>query len=321
VKSIGLDPGSYRIVAAVSEAVFKMDNVSYSSQLNASVTLPYRKATEIALQGKSVPHTIDGSTIRVYGNESIGFANVVKQNVFRPMAQGVLDPDELEHVKVFRELAACLAGKAEPPQRVCFTIPAAPLRGDADYARHEMTIRNMLSALGFTATSIDKGLAVVYAEMASTNYTGIGINIGGALSNVCLAYLAKPLISFSIAKAGDFVDARTAAVTGESLDYIRMMKSQVESQVHSALRTSCDEVIAAVLDGLRDALANQPDLPLMRAIPLVLSGGTTLMKGFPERFENALRKRDLPVKVSKVRRAENPLTASAKGALAAALSN
>jgi tRNA A37 threonylcarbamoyltransferase TsaD len=54
-------------------------------------------------------------------------------------------------------------------------------------------------------------------------------------------------------------------------------------------------------------------------LPIVLAGGTAKPNGFRERFEKALRQRTLPFKVADVRLASDPLTATARGALVAAL--
>ena len=69
----------------------------------------------------------------------------------------------------------------------------------------------MLDELGYEATSINEGLAVVYGELEDSNYTGIGISCGGGLCNVCLAYLSVPVLSFSIPKAGDYIDYQRRA--------------------------------------------------------------------------------------------------------------
>jgi hypothetical protein len=51
----------------------------------------------------------------------------------------------------------------------------------------------------------------------------------------------------------------------------------------------------------------------------VIAGGTAKPRGFKEMFEKALNSRTLPVAVSGVRMASDPLTATARGALIAAL--
>jgi hypothetical protein len=52
---------------------------------------------------------------------------------------------------------------------------------------------------------------------------------------------------------------------------------------------------------------------------VVLSGGSVLPKGFKARFEEALKQASLPLDISKVRLAKDPLNATANGALIAAM--
>ena len=56
-----------------------------------------------------------------------------------------------------------------------------------------------------------------------------------------------------------------------------------------------------------------------RPLPIVLSGGTAKPRGFRELFEKTLRTRPLPIEVSEIRMARDPLTATARGALIAAM--
>lgn len=321
---IGLDVGTSRIVAARQSE----DEIRYATQLNAFVAIPYSKLTENALRMESVPHSIEGSEILVHGNESERFADLLKRDVRRTMARGVLNPDEPDNVKLIREITSILTGRIDKGQKLTFTVPAAPLGAEDSLTYHEATIRRVLSDMGFDATSINEGLAVVYAELESTNYTGIGISCGGGLCNVCLSYLAVPVLSFSIPKAGDFIDASAAAVTGERPNRIRLLKEQsffmnghFENKLQEVLSVYYDDMIDALVGSLRNAFERARNLPkLIRPIPLVLSGGTAAPRGFKERFESKLRVSDFPVALSEVRMAANPLTTTAKGALVAALS-
>jgi len=54
-------------------------------------------------------------------------------------------------------------------------------------------------------------------------------------------------------------------------------------------------------------------------VPVVLCGGTAMPKGFAERFTAYLRADDFPVRISEVRMSSDPLNATARGALMAAL--
>ena len=59
---------------------------------------------------------------------------------------------------------------------------------------------------------------------------------------------------------------------------------------------------------------------IAKPVPIILSGGTVLPKGFKELFEQGLQKVDLPVAISDIRIAEDPLNTTAKGAMVMALS-
>ena len=54
-------------------------------------------------------------------------------------------------------------------------------------------------------------------------------------------------------------------------------------------------------------------------MPVVLSGGTAMPKGFLERFEASLCAADFPIRIAEVRISDDPLHSTARGALMAAL--
>jgi hypothetical protein len=170
---IGLDVGTSRIVTARQTN----NEIKYATQLNAFVSIPYSKMTENALRKEGVPYSVDGEDILIHGNESERFADMLNKDVRRTMTRGTLNPDEPDNVKLIREITSSLTGKAQKGQKLCFTVPAAPLGAQDNLTYHEVTLRQVLSEMGFAATSINEGLAVVYGEMESTNYTGIGIHL------------------------------------------------------------------------------------------------------------------------------------------------
>jgi hypothetical protein len=323
-ETIGLDIGTSRIVTAR-----QINNeFKYDTQLNAFVTIPYSKMTESVLVKEAVPHTVDGEEILVHGNESERFAELLNKDIRRTMARGVLNPEEPDNVRLIRQITKSLVGKAERGQKIYFTVPAAPLGSEKDLTYHEATLRQVFTELGFVVKSVNEGLAVVYAELESSNYTGIGISCGGGLCNVCLSYLSVPVMSFSMAKAGDFIDASSASVTGERTNRIRILKEQsfylnghFESKLQQVLSVYYEDMIQSLVAELRNAFSGARNLPkLSRPIPLVLSGGSAMPKGFRDRFETVLRSSDFPIEVSEIRMAADPLTTTAKGALVAALS-
>jgi hypothetical protein len=323
-ETIGLDVGTSRIVTARQTK----DEIRYDSQLNAFVGIPFSKITANVLRKEGVPHAVHGEEILVHGNESERFADLLNKDVRRTMTKGVLNPDEPENVRLIREIVTLLTGKAEKGQKIYYTVPAAPLGAEEDLTYHEATMRQILNEMGFESKSINEGLAVVYAELESTNYTGIGISCGGGLCNVSFSYLSVPIISFSIPKAGDFIDASAASVTGDRPNRVRILKEQsfflnghFESKLQQALTVYYDDMISALVSGMKKAFESARNLPkLKRPVPVVLSGGTAAPSGFRERFETALRASDFALELSEIRMAANPMTTTAKGALIAALS-
>lgn len=324
--ALGLDVGTSRIVVARrAEKGFR-----YDSQLNAFVAIPHSKITEGVLNREKVPHTVVGGEIVVHGNESEKFAGLLNAEIRRPMSQGVLDAKEPEGLRMIREiLAAMLPSESSERQKLCFTVPAAPLGAENSLTYHEATVRQILGEMGYQPVSLNEGLAVIYGELESSNYTGVGISCGGGLCNVCLAYLSVPVLSFSIPKAGDFIDSSAASVTGERANRIRLSKEDsfhfngfFADKIHQVIGVYYDDMIRSLIGTLKEAFARAKNLPTFtRPVPMVLSGGTALPPGFRDRFEKLLWEQEFPIAISEIKLAQDPLYSTAKGALVYALSD
>ncbi|HMD49225.1 MAG TPA: hypothetical protein VKG79_09010 [Bryobacteraceae bacterium] len=323
--AIGLDVGTSRIVAAHRQE----KDVVCETQLNAFVTIPFTKLTENVLKKERIPHMTRDGEITVYGDESERFANLFHKETRRPMLRGVLNGEEASSLALVKEIVKLLTGDQKGRgQKVCFSVPAPPVGADEEVRSHEAQLTAMLNELGYEARSISEGLAVVYGEMENSNYTGIGVSCGGGLCNVCLAYLSVPVFSFSLPKAGDYIDASAAKLRGEPATRIRTIKEEsfhfnghFTNKIHQALSVSYEDMIQALVAALKDTCASVENMPkLSRAVPLVLSGGSAMVPGFRDRFEKTLREIDLPVPVSEVRLGVSPMHSTAKGALVAALS-
>jgi len=323
--AIGLDIGTSRIAAAWREE----KEINVETQLNAFVTIPFSKMTHSVLKKERIPHLVEDSEITVYGDEAERFANLFHKETRRPMLAGILNPAEAGGLSLLRHIVTYLTGSQKGQgQKVYFSIPA-PLVGAAeDVNAHEAELKRMLKELGYDPHSIPEGLAVVYGEMESSNYTGIGISCGGGLCNACLAYLSVPVFNFSIAKAGDFIDSSVAHLRGEPATRIRTIKEEsfhfnghYTNRIHQSLSNYYEDMIQALVAALRDTFASVQNMPkLSRPVPLVLSGGSALAPGFRDRFEKLLRETELPVAVSEIRLGTNPMQSTARGALVAALS-
>ena len=321
---LGLDVGTSRIVVARSAD----KKYQYDSQLNAFLTIPYSKLAESLLQRENVFHEVQGPDIVVAGNDAQKFAEIFHVETRRPMLNGVLNPHEPHSLAVLRGIIGKLLGRANAEgQKVYFSVPAATGEGDGNITYHEASMKLILKDLGYTPTAIGEGLAVVFGELGASNFTGIGVSCGSGLCNACLAVLSVPVLTFAVAKAGDFIDYQAAAVTGDLATRLRVIKESTfrlngltSDRTANALTVYYQEVITNLTTSLRAHISATQRLPkLDQAIPLVLSGGTAMPKGFLEQFSAALKAQDFPVKLSEVRLSADPLNSTARGALMAAM--
>src|ERR1051325_10769157 len=132
---------------------------------------------------------------------------------------------------------------------------------------------------------------------------------------------------FSIPKGGDFIDDSVASVTGEQATRVKVIKEdgldlsrQPKDKYEKALRIYYEDLVESLVEKLRQSISQADKLPRSdRPLPIVIAGGTAKPRGFKEMFEKALSGHSLPVEVSGVRMASDPLTAAARGALIAAL--
>lgn len=323
--ALGLDVGTSRLVLASGAP----DRVKAKAELNAFIAVPYSKFTENILKQNKVSYQLNGgSTLQVYGNEAARFANVFNTEVRRPMNGGTLNPNEEYSMSVMQAIIQQLVRKTKNGETMRFSVPGA-LRneGSPNLVYHEAMLRDLLNSMGYKSKGINEGLAVVFAELEKENFSGIGISCGGGMCNVALAFMSIPVMTFSMNKAGDYIDRNVGNVTGELPTRIRLIKEESldlsrapQNKYESALHIYYDDVILSLVESLRGSLAEQKNLPRIdKPIPIVLSGGTAKPKGFLEKFRESVERDGFPLEISEIRMAEDPLTATARGCLIAAM--
>jgi nucleoid DNA-binding protein len=323
--ALGLDVGTSRLVLASGGT----DRIKSTAELNAFITVPFSKFTENILKQNKVTYQLNGGTaLQVYGNEAERFANVFNTEVRRPMLNGTLNPSEEYSLPVMHAIIQLLVRKTKNGENLRFSVPGPPRDTIApDLVYHEAMLKNLLCSMGYNAKAINEGLAVVFAELERENFSGIGISCGGGMANLCLGFMSLPVMTFSIAKAGDYIDRSVASVTGEVPTRIRVIKEESldlskspRNKYESALHVYYDDMIVSLVEGLRGALAETKNLPRIdKPIPIVLSGGTAKPKGFIDKFRHAFDSDSFPLAISEIRMAGEPLTATARGCLIAAM--
>ncbi|MEM7042537.1 MAG: hypothetical protein AAF543_06980 [Pseudomonadota bacterium] len=322
----GLDVGTSRIVLARPNG----ERPSYNVQLNAFIALPYAKMTEKMLVDEGIYHRVNGREILAFGNRVDEFANMLGGDTRRPMKTGVLNPGEPKSKEMMALALEEMCGKAKKNAKICFSVPSAPPDGQSELIFHEHVIKDVLTGLGYQAEAVNEGMAIVYAELADDDLTGIGVSFGGGLCNVSVAYLGLPILSFSTERAGDYIDQSAAKVTGQTNTTVRLHKESSDFRVGADGKDGVDQaltiyhrdVINHVVDRLEQELNTSTRLPRsLRSMPLVFGGGTAMVKGFEPELKKALADANLPIEISEFRQAKTTSNTTAKGMLLASMLN
>lgn len=322
----GLDVGTSRIVLAKPNG----EQPTYNIQLNAFISLPYSKMTETMLVDEGIYHRVDDNEILAFGNRVDEFANMLGGDTRRPMNTGLLNASEPKSKAMMALALEEMCGKAKKNTKICFSVPSAPEDADSELIYHEHVIKEVLEGLGYKAEAVNEGMAIIYAELADDDLTGIGMSFGGGLCNVSVAYLGIPILSFCTTRAGDYIDKSAAKVTGQTPTTVRLHKESSKFRVgqegvngvDQALTVFHRDIIEHVVTQLEEEMSTSKRLPKsLRPLPLVYGGGTSMVKGFEAELKNALAKVNLPVEIEEIRQAKTTSNTTAKGMLLAAMLN
>jgi len=323
---LGVDIGSYRIGVSCSAP----DGITHHSRLNFFFSIPYSKLTREVLDKKGIDYFVDDDSLVVIGDAADRFSMVMNAQVRRPMRAGLLNPSETKGQRVLQKIVEGLVSPAERPgDLVCINVPSVPEGMEPQLAYHEAILKSIFLPMGFRVKTLNEALAVIFSELEETGFSGISITLGGGLCNGCLAYLSLPIFTFNTSKAGDFIDESAAAVTGMLPSEVRVVKENEldlsrpsRNHVEKALHIYYEQAVASILEELKNSMNRCSRLPrIHQPLPLVLAGGSTLPKGFLEKFLRLFAEYTFPIPLSGVRLAADPLAATANGALKSALAS
>lgn len=323
----GLDIGTAFIVSAEKRG----NDVLFRSQRNAFFDIEQTDFTKKMLTKSKVNYIERGNSLYVIGDEAIKFANIFGKEARRPLSKGVVSPSEKEALPIVELILKMVVGKPKYPEEIIYySLPGNPLDADFDVVYHKNIFAEFLKKLGYEPKTIHEGLAVIFSELADQDFTGIGISFGAGMVNICLACLSIPVFTFSLTKAGDWIDQQVAKALAETASRVCAIKESTLdltkqknlTKMDTALSIYYNNLIEYTLENIKAEFERSKKPPeLDKPITIVLSGGTTCPKGFLERFKEVLKKINFPLKVGGVKMASEPLSTVAKGALVAALSD
>lgn len=271
---------------------------------------------------------VDGQ-LYVLGDDAFKFANLFHQECLRPMSQGVLNPKFPVSNLMVGELVKAVAGKPKSKDDILYyCVPAEPIDADFDVEYHKQILHGVFSDLGYKNINVmTEGLAVIYSELAETQYTGIGMSFGAGMCNIVYSFMGMPVFAFSLSRGGDWIDSHAAKHTDETSNVITAIKEKADFSLYDsthgiqrAISIYYESLLIYVVEQFKELYANTPKKQLPNVtmeMPIVIAGGTSLVLGFVERLKELIDD-DFPVPISEIRHAEEPLFAVSNGLYEAA---
>ena len=317
----GLDIGTMNIICSELEG----EREVFTQQRNAFLELDSSDLTKSMLDSAEVFYVEKDGLFYLLGEDALKFSNIFGKEVRRPMRHGIISPKEKDAIPMIKLILKwVLRNSSEHLNEIlCISSPADPIDLGMNTLYRRKITEVLARGMAYKAHLIDESLALIYSELSDHEFTGLGISFGAGLTNVTLAYLATPLISFSIGRGGDWIDEQVSITTGLPKENVCAKKEggftidpDAEfDRVEGALSIYYDALMTYVIENLKRELAEitQPKMEF----PVVLAGGTTLPDGFLRWFGPKLRAAQLQVEISEIRRAKDPLHSVARGCLIA----
>ena len=290
--------------------------------------------------------------IFILGKDALKLANLYASNdaisgerksgLRRPMQKMVINSKtDKKAIQMLKYMSQGIAGKPEKEGEVAvISVPADPVTGEFNNVFHSNMCQNFIKELGYDVYPINEALAVVYATNPVTkdedgeelNMTGIGISWGAGGTNGCLSYKGQDTIRFSYPNGGDWIDEQTSSICQMTPSEITIYKEKAskdnrldlsapnyEDEVLSGLYIYYRNLVTTVIRQFKDEFIKN-GTQFTDPIEVVVSGGTAKPNGFEELVEQVIKEVSWPFDIKGVRKANNSLSATALGCLAAARS-
>lgn len=266
---------------------------------------------------------ISGSTGNQGNRNSFG---VNKGALQTPLVRGFINPDDQDAYDILLKMVESMIGKPVVPKELLYySVPAAPIDdSDMDEVYHRELLRSIFSELGYNAKHMNEAQAITFSECQEEGFSGLCISWGHGMTNFALTLDTIAALTFSVAQGGSYVDQMASKSTKKNPVLLQSIKESPQFNLMApkgreqmALKIYYMDLISHALEALKyqfEEVAN--DLFIPQAVPLVVSGGTSMPKGFLEIFKQKLDEiEDFPIPISEVRAAKEPLRAVSRGLL------
>lgn len=320
---VGLDIGTMNLVSARRTAkgveTLRMRDVFLDLDADAKRMLKLSGVNFIEREDEII----------VVGDAALEMANVFGREARRPLSRGLIAAGEMEALEILGVLVKNVLGDPADENEVCyFSVPAAPVDEERDVIYHRGVFTRIVEECGFDPYPTNEAMAIIYSECAREQFSGLAISFGSGMCNIALAINGIEGMSFSVARGGDWIDGGAAKAIGSTQARMCALKERgldllaPVGREQEALVLYYRELITYCIQHIRDQFMLIKDrFSLPKAVPLIISGGTSLAANFQPFFEQVFEKKRkrFPIEISEVRMAGEPLNAVARGLLIQAM--
>lgn len=328
----GLDCGTSFYIAATEELVKK--------QRNAFLTVDGEvNQVKRMLKRQGIPFVEKAGKVHIVGQHAFNYAQIFSTaELKRPMKSGLLNPTEKDALPVLNAIIGELLGDAVDGETCVYCIPSKPIDVKREVSYHEDVLRTIIEQYGYNVKKIEEAVAIGYEGLVDTQLTGVAISMGAGMCNIAVMYQGMTALSFSVSRGGDWVDENVSMDTGVSKAKVTNIKETSttldlsaatyqniyeeetdEANVLIAIRSYYGALINYLLTNLKvqfEGVENVPNFP--DAVPIVIGGGTSLVKGFLDVFNEQFDQDEFPIPISEIIHIEDAHTAVARGCLSEA---
>ena len=314
--------GSGTVFTSQRDAFFE---IKPSSPQNAKII-----KTQI-LDKLNAQYIIKNGNYFLLGSNALNYAATLHKSAQRPLKRGVLSTSDRDSVGMLSVIIKELLGAPKiEKEKCCFCYPSDPLDESYDNIFHRDLIFRIVSDMGYTPLPILEAEAIMYSELIDENLTGVSISFGAGMTNICVSYMGENVVSFSLAKGGDYVDISSAVPLGLTDTEVQSEKeagidlNNPIGETQEVIRSYYLNLIKYVVDNLEYKLSTTHDVPkFSEPITVIVSGGTSKAGSFLEILTDQFNfknkdlgiDREWPFKIKTIKSATDPLTAVANGCL------
>jgi len=324
----GLDIGTNMLVAA---EVDEKDNIVFKMQRDAFYRITpksevNKNSIRMGLEKRGANFIVEGHDFIVVGEDALDIAIERNDTAQRPLQKGILSPKDKSSLPMLKLIIESLVGQGSGEDKLVYSVPAKPIDTTFDIVYHTEMMGMYLRQMGYSAQPINEGFAIALSELLDDGLTGICLSYGAGMTNVVVIHQGDPLVEFSMTKSGDFIDESVGNALDIPPSFIQKEKeagidlNNPTNQIMEAISVYYSTVVNYTFDNIAYELKNRrKELPIFREqVPIVVSGGLTLARGFEDKVRQAVARLEFPFEVGEIRRAEAPMKAVANGCLLAA---